>query len=172
MVLRTSNDRVEGEFRALGEGGISVESQQGKVEGNFFAPKGVRVESRNAPIKAEVEVGKGAEVLLRTTGFKVDASVKIVDQAAHIEPSEHPDSQPPTYAPAPSLGAGSGRVSILAETTEAAVALVTESDSAVVLSTEVRTNGGGKVEVQHRGEEGWRGSFSVRVCFFCHSLAR
>lgn len=78
--VMTTNDMISGSFVSrstrLGGGGILIDAQQGRVEGTFESRGPVKVHAINAPITGSFVVG--SELAIKTTHFKIDASVEIM----------------------------------------------------------------------------------------------
>ena len=92
--LSTTNNSLVGAFvahalpsqLATGVPGILIDTAQGRVEGTFFAPAGIKVHTKNAPISGEFTVAGGGEgVTLRTSYFKIDAKVTLLSPVGLVQ---------------------------------------------------------------------------------------
>lgn len=202
--LSTTNNSLSGSFTShalpsssSGKPGLTIDTAQGRVEGTFYAPAGVRVQTKNAPISGEFTVAGGGEgVVIKTTYFKIDARITLLSPSTLRQPQQREEeaqrrgsvdttsmvgsptpsvmtySEPPSFDHAVSTsssGGGVSRVAVEAETTDGMVVLEYEKHPEdVKCRSEATTTGGAKIVVKH--PEGWEGGFAVRSLLFLDVL--
>ncbi|GJN94766.1 hypothetical protein Rhopal_007858-T1 [Rhodotorula paludigena] len=166
--LSTTNAEMSGSFRAKRD--IVMTDAHGKVEGEFHAPLGCQIKGQYVAIKGSFEVG--SELKLLTSVFRIDATIRLLASSsslASLPPVTRVDTNASSTAELPtfedamassSSSGGLGVVTVVAETTDAGVELVYESQPAeVALRSIARSSGGSKVGVTHPA--GWEGRFSA-----------
>ncbi|GAA5890027.1 hypothetical protein JCM5296_004747 [Sporobolomyces johnsonii] len=168
--LGTSVANVAGSFVAKRD--LVIETSNGKVQGEFVAASGCVIKGDKCTVSGRFEVGKALQI--NTNVFPIDAQIRLL-------PTTFPNSEPPQRSPSPSLFSSStvdappptfedalrsnpsdeGKITVVAETTEAHVHLVyvEPHPPGVALSSFARSTGGAKVAVRH--PLGFAGTFSA-----------